>query len=303
MERIKEALRGGLPCNSKGYLESYQENIFQGYMPDRFRNMFIKGSGSELRSKAEAVHSSSMLAYNFFHWVSEKYPLTIDDIKYTQVFFEVKMNVLRGTNPANMDILLIGKKDKRTKLLFIESKFLEYLSSEKYELSKSYENGDYYVNKDWNPFLNAVKLTVDNKENNCSYKGGIKQGVSHLFALTNLANEEAFGFLKNKNGLEIILKDMKSINVRDISFLNLIFEPSEADFKLEHEKFNSYKTLYRLFIKIAEEHTCIKPLFMTYSELWNNQERNKQISKVNNGHLHQYLKERYMRFAEMRKDV
>lgn len=42
MERIKEALRGGLPCNSKGYLESYQENIFQGYMPDRFRNMFMK---------------------------------------------------------------------------------------------------------------------------------------------------------------------------------------------------------------------------------------------------------------------
>ena len=111
MEKIKEALRCGLPCNNKGYLESYQDNIYQGYMPDRFRNMFINGSGSELHSKAEAVHSSSMLAYNFFHWVTNKSPITIKGVEYTDVFFEVKMKAI--TLDANMDILLIDKSKTR----------------------------------------------------------------------------------------------------------------------------------------------------------------------------------------------
>lgn len=297
MGTLKKALRGGLPCDDHGYLKSYLDNIYHGYMPERYRSMFLKGSGNELRSKAEAVHSSSMLGYNFFHWISERNPITIKGIKYTRVFFEVKMNVLDGTNPANMDILLIGNKNGRAQLLFIESKFLEYLSSEKYELSNSYENGNHYVNKDWKPFLKDVLQTVE-EEKRCKYKGGIKQGVSHVFALTNLVNEEAFIFLKKKNGLKEVFRELKSSESCDISFINLIYEPSEVDYKSEHEKFNSYKALYERFILRTRDHNCIEPLFMTYSELWNNIEIEKQIKKVDNGHLYQYLNDRYMRFAE-----
>ena len=301
MEKIKEALRGGLPCDNNGYLDSYLNNIFTGYMPDKFRNMFMDGSGNELRSKAAAVHSSSMLGYNFFHWVSEKYPLTIQGIKYTKVFFEVKMAVLKGTLPANMDILLVGEKEGKMQLLFLESKFLEFLEKRKFILGVSYRNKDkwLYKEKDWFPFLTDVQNCV-NEDNDCVYEEGIKQGVSHLFAITNLVNdnEEAItDFIVNNEFLNGYLDD-DSIRCAEFHFINIIFKPSEKQFKAEYDKYYAYETLYKIFISIAEKHKCIEPYFMTYSELWKMAE--KEIMKVNNGHLHQYLNDRYMRFAEMK---
>lgn len=288
MERIKEALRGGLPCNSKGYLESYQENIFQGYMPDRFRNMFMKGSGSELRSKAEAVHSSSMLAYNFFHWVSDKYPLTIDDIKYTQVFFEVKMEAI--TTDANMDILLIDKSRKR--LLFIESKFLEYLNSKKYDLKDAYREQD-----GWKAFLSDVDKIVPKDNDNSDYQEGIKQGVTHLFALSELKEEKAFKHFNETNGLDLNIKSIQDAN--DIKFINLLFEPN-GEYDYDYKRFDNYIRLYRSFKEIAQQSGIVDDILMkilTYSELWHI--AGEQIKKVNQGHLYQYLEERYMRFAGM----
>ena len=290
MEKIKEALRGGLPCNDKGYLESYQENIFQGYMPDRFRNMFMKGSGSELRSKAEAVHSSSMLAYNFFHWVSEKYPFTIDGIKYTQVFFEVKMEAI--ATDANMDMLLIDKS--RTRLLFIESKFLEYLNSKKYDLKDSYREQE-----GWNPFLSTVDKIVPKNNDNSDYQEGIKQGVTHLFALAKLKEEKAFKHFNETNGLNLNIESIQ--DAKDIKFVNLLFEPN-VKYENDHKKFDNYKRLYESFKKIVQDSRIVDiPInILTYSKLW--QETGDQIKKVKSGHLYQYLEERYMRFGEMPKN-
>lgn len=289
MERIKEALRGGLPCNDKGYLESYQDNIFQGYMPERFRNMFIKGSGSELHSKAEAVHSSSMLAYNFFHWVTSKSPITIKGVKYTDVFFEVKMKAI--TLDANMDILLIDKS--RTKLLFIESKFLEYLEVKKYNLGVTYrkQNG-------WESFLSKVDEIVPEDNVKRDYQEGIKQGVTHLFALAKLKDEKAFKYFNNTNGLNLNIKSIQDVS--DIKFVNLLFEPHSNKFSDEHTRFKNYKNLYESFKRNAQKSGIVDiPIdILTYSELW--QEAEEDIRKVNNGHLHQYLLDRYMRFAEMK---
>lgn len=301
MGTIKEALRGGLPCDNSGYLDSYLGNIFTGYMPDKFRNMFMDGSGSELRSKAAAVHSSSMLGYNFFHWVSEKYPLTIMGIKYTKVFFEVKMAVLQGTLPANMDILLVGEKDGKIQLLFIESKFLEYLGNRKFVLGSSYWKQDkwLYKGKDWLPFLDAVQKCV-NKDNDCIYKEGIKQGVSHLFAITNLVNKskEAITELLINNEYLGNYLDENSIQNAEFHFINILFEPLIVDFRTEHDKYTGYEALYNKFIGVAKINQCFEPVLMTYSKLW--QEAEEDIKKVNNGHLHQYLLDRYMRFAEMK---
>lgn len=303
-ETLKEALRGGLPCDGNGYLDSYLDNIFTGYMPEKFRNMFMDGSGSELRSKAAAVHSSSMLGYNFFHWVSEKYPLTIKGIMYTKVFFEVKMAVLYGTLPAHMDVLLVGEKDGRKQLLFLESKFLEYLENRKYILGISYKKQDKWIHKEkeWLPFLDAVQRCVD-EERDCLYKEGIKQGVSHLFAITNLVNkntEAICDFINNNEFLGDYL-DENSIKDADFHFINIIYEPSKEKYKAEHKKFSSYEKLYKMFISIAKEHKCVEPMFMTYSELWKTAE--KKIKEVNQGHLYQYLEERYMRFAEIQKNL
>ncbi len=297
MNTIKKALREGLPCDNKGYLNSYKANIYEGKMLEEFYNMFDNGSGKEMHSKARAVHSSSMLGYNFFHWVKRNHPITINGTKYSQVYFEVKMRVLKGTTPANMDVLLIGKKSSRTQLLFIESKFLEYLQSERYNLSDSYRKTDKWYShedRDWNSFLDDVKDCVD--ETSCSYKGGIKQGVSHLFALSNLANKRAFNSFVSVNNLQIPLKG-KSYEDVDIHFLNVIFEPSSSLFANEHKLFMDYRDLYNQLIDLSEKYDLIKPEFMTYSKLW--QESGNQIKIVDQGHLYQYLDERYMRFAEM----
>ena len=241
-----------------------------------------------------------MLGYNFFHWVSSNRPIIIDGVKYKKVFFEVKMRVLKGTTPANMDVLLIGEKSGRTQLLFIESKFLEYTQSQKYSLSASYrETSKWYIHegRDWNSFLDDVKDCVD--EANCGYKGGIKQGVSHLFAISNLANKRAFNSFVSVNNLQIHLKG-KSYEDVDIHFLNVVFEPSVL-FENEHEQFKVYRVLYNQLIDLTEKYGLKKPKFMTYSELW--QMVGKQIEKVHQGHLYQYLEERYMRFAEMQKNL
>jgi hypothetical protein len=65
-------------------------------MGEAFQNMFNDGSGSELHSKAEAVHSSSMLSYNFFHWIDEEHPFVFEDVIYTKVLFEVKLKTIKG---------------------------------------------------------------------------------------------------------------------------------------------------------------------------------------------------------------
>ena len=304
METIKKALREGLPCNKQGYLRAFQENVYTGSMQTDFQRMFRDGSGNELDSKAKAVHSSSMLSYNFFHWVTKNRPIKIDGINYTKVFFEVKMTVLKGTNPANMDILLIGKKKRERKihLLFIESKFLEYLENKEYKLGISYENPQKWQDKDtnWMGFLKEVRKKCVDEESICKYKEGIKQGVSHIFALSNLAhkNENAISYLLRNNKCLGHDLNAESIKGADIHFINLIFEPSEKCFTDERKKFKDYETLYNKFMNIVKGHTCINPTFMTYSELW--QMAQNQIMKVNNGHLHQYLNDRYMRFAEMK---
>ena len=244
-----------------------------------------------MRSKAEAVHSSSMLGYNFFHWVSEEYPLTVYGIKYTRVFFEVKMKAIK--TDANMDILLIDKSG--TRLLFIESKFLEYLNSKKYELKDAYREQD-----EWKPFLSDVDNMVPKDNDNNDYQEGIKQGVTHVFALAKLKEERAFNHLNKTNGLNV---DIKSIqDAKDIKFINLLFEPNEEKYSDEHTKFNNYQKLYDEFRIIVQNRESIDipidVLTLTYSELWKMAE--EDIKKVNDGHLHQYLLDRYMRFAEMK---
>ncbi len=59
------------------YFYDFRQNIYGGTMKEEIQKMFLKGDGNELVSKACAVHSSSMLGYNFFHWVAKEAPLRL----------------------------------------------------------------------------------------------------------------------------------------------------------------------------------------------------------------------------------
>ena len=184
----------------KGYLPNYLDGIFPGgrkaMLPGgKFYNMFDEGKGSELRPanvagnnippKACAVHSSSMLAYNFFHWISLNHPFHFSDGKtYDKVYFEVKIPVLRShpKSPANMDVMLVS--DDCHSVLCFESKLSEYTKHGDAEFKPAYtERKNYYNNHFVDNFVEYIKnfQNVDH-----AYNDGIAQMVKHLIAITNL---------------------------------------------------------------------------------------------------------------------
>lgn len=279
MGKLIDALIAGYvgSVNEKGYFDSYRENIYKGEMKGDFQKMFDEGSGGELHSKAEAVHSSSMLSYNFFHWIDAKHPFEWGGVKYTQVFFEVKMKTIIGSPaPANMDVVLIDKNNSH--VLFIESKFTEYTETKKFELSESYKD----ENKWLNPNVAWGKIVDYKPNNNYKYKEGIKQLITHLFGIHGQVVEPCKTF-------ENI--DFESVQMK---FITLIFKPSEKDFADEHEAYNNYHELFKDF-KSNIENAGLKvvPGWVSYSDLW------KDMKEQMPEDLKNYLWERYMKFAQI----
>ena len=177
-------------ADEKGYLPSYIDGIFPGgreamMSGGRFYEMFKDGKGDELEKKAYAVHSSSILAYNFFHWVCKEHPLRFADGKtYDKVYFEVKMPVLKSSPnaPANVDVVLVS--DDCHSMLCFESKLSEYTESKKADFSGSYKvHKNYYNNHFEDDFINFIS---NHKDSDRAYNYGIAQIVKNLIAITNL---------------------------------------------------------------------------------------------------------------------
>lgn len=264
------------------YFYDFRQNIFRNDMDKRFIEMFLEGDGNELVSKACAVRSSSMLGYNFFHWISDETPLTIEFennqiVSYTKVFFEVKMRVFKGKTPANMDIVLTNEKNE---ILFIESKFLEYLETGKFSIAETYKKAESYycLGEKWASLISSLKTDLSGQ-----YWGGIKQEISHMIALNNWAND--------KTTIEELPPYDKK---KDIRFINLVFEP-DKEYGKEHEAYTNYKARYdELHDKLSKNELIpdgIKVCFKSYSELW------PSINCCISPELKQYLINRYMQFA------
>ena len=267
--------------NATHYID-FNSNIFGQTMDERFIKMFQNGSGSELMVKGSSVKSSSMLGYNFFHWISKERPIVIDGIEYTDVAFEVKIPVLKIGGPANMDVVLYNI-DKGN-VLFIESKFLEYVSTEAFKLKPSYHAPKRYYNLErgerWTKFIKEYDTSAPKQ-----YWPGIKQEICHLIGLSNWINDDinisVNGSSINKDG--------------NIRFINLIFQPDKEQFNKEYAKFNSYTELYKEFHNSVENAglipTPLKMEFKTYSDIWSNIKSSAQSELID------YLYEHYMQFA------
>lgn len=294
MSNLKTALRSAFAdgisygnVNSQGYLYSFLDNVYGNKMSVEHQKMFDHGSGGELHSKAEAVHSSSMLGYNFFSWIDEKHPFVWDDVTYTKVYFEVQLRTLCcRSNPANMDIVLEGEKFGQRVLLFIESKFLEYTNHGKLELSEAYFMPKNYYNGSWDSV--AYELHVETHDTH-HYNEGLKQSFCHLVALNALRNEKALNWFNANKGLQI-----ENLNDVEIRFTNAIFCPRK-DFNAEYKKYQDYEELYKWFkgfiASIAPY--SVQPGWCSYSELW--KLMRNQISDTNRK---AFLERRYMNFAE-----
>ena len=164
----------------------------------RAYNMAVTGDGDE-ESKIVTIHSSSLLALLCFFSVSPEHPLTIGEDTYTEVMFEVKNVVIKADRhkPSNVDVLLVSKTPdgKVRKLLFLESKFTEYITHGSVELAPKYR--DFY--KILNDRLLDLKFHIGNyairhrdgskssvfglSSDKSQYLGGIKQVFSHLLGI------------------------------------------------------------------------------------------------------------------------
>lgn len=301
MENLKKALQSPFKkgiirgmLNSKGYFKCFLDNVYDNHMCDNHQEMFNHGSGKELHSKARAVHSSSMLGYNFFSWIDEQHPFVFNDVTYTKVYFEVQLRPLRiNTYPANMDIVLEGDKNGKRVLLFIESKFLEYTENHKIlEMPISYTNS-----KKYNDGCNWVELADKIKEefvDSGQYNEGVKQSFCHLVALDALNSKKALAwFNENNEHLKLHIEDIELV---DILFANAIFCP-QKNFDEECKMYDNYETLYRkhfMTLLVKELHSdSIHPQWFNYSQIWD-----VMKTQINDPKRIEYIQNRYMDFAK-----
>lgn len=206
--------------------------------PDRFKEKFleaISGDGSEF-IKIDTLHSSSLCALLCFYNVNKNNPLFFENVKYTDVFFEVKNKAPK--TPSNMDVVLTDiNENSENSILFVECKFSEYLESSNTTLGKEY-------NKD--PYKRIFDaFNYDEKK---GYKYGLKQIVTHYIGICNFAAKNCESY--NTPCFEGDRRpDIYNKTFKNISFVEVIFEP-EKDNKKDNKK---YKDKYEVYINNAKE--------------------------------------------------
>lgn len=211
------------------------------------------GNGNE-KQKILTLHSSSLLAFLCFNDIAN-HPIKIDGTVYNEVMFEVKNNVINESGtPSNIDVLLMG--DNRKKLLFLESKFTEYLSGGYVTLSNKYR--DLYIklqklNLPFNiKFINVLQesdnshkepdikegIRLYTEDKTSEYLYGIKQAFSHLLGIaTGPAKKQTKG---NEDYTRSLLE-----NADEIKFASIVFN-------CDNKKFDDYKLLYESVFENSE---------------------------------------------------
>lgn len=233
--------------------------IFDLTVTTKMRELFkaaTSGDGDE-RSKIVTLHSSSLLAFLCFFDVSN-HPITIDKTQYNEVMFEVKNDVINASlgKPSNIDILLMGKNRKR--LMFLESKFTEYLSggkvflsperykkfydllSEKLDLpfKASFDKVNHKPDKSHSEPFVTEEYCLKNDVGKSEYLDGIKQAFSHLLGIaTGPANQQALGNEAYKMSL--------LENAEEIKFASIVFN-------CDNDKFKKYDNLYNSVFKNSD---------------------------------------------------
>ena len=262
--------------DEKGYLNDYLDGVFPGGRKQLkeggwFYRMFAKGNGKELSTKVYAVHSSSILAYNFFHWISSEHPFHFSDGRtYDKVYFEVRMKTLKTSNmPANMDVMLVS--DDCRSILCFESKFTEFNQTGDASFSPTYlDKANYYNNYFRDDFINFIGH-FENVPH--MYNDGIKQVVCHLLAISNLeqSNFAMADFLSMNDYIEPEVAQIMLQKPLNISFANLLFFNNQP--AIESKSAINYAALLDKFRATAAfsmyfKNLLLQPIFVnTYDNI------------------------------------
>ena len=283
----------GLIEKTPGSEESFQFNIPNDICSD-IKNIFevgiddfdIKfkescfGQGNEYK-EVNRLHSSALCALLIFSGVSTSNPLILclngKECEFSSVLFEYKNKVIGF--PSNIDIVLVGKYKKESKsvILFLESKFSEYLKSVSIfdELGRSYVRNKYSRIIYNDSFLEEIGLQFCRKNNNEfeiftkkkdgkltdyygfkvmdkeTYLEGIKQMISHYVGIEH--------FVEND------LKDVRKLHYcetdTDVYLGEILFDFS---FETARVCLDTYSTYYK---KLANKLNEINPSIHVVDEI------------------------------------
>ena len=248
-----------------------------GLNPNVFADKYLQatsGLGQEAR-RIRTLHSSSLLGLLCFYGVSEERPLRLNlegrQTTFTSSQVEVKNPV--GTDEtgreheSNMDVVLCGKDAQTGKkvILFLESKFSEYLTWGKYSGISNYVYQKTYGQLEENGVLERMGLRYEEcpdkpgysdldsvKGKTMHYAGGIKQMVSHFLGVKNAAAGKQYEDYDIYLG-EILFK----------------FPDSIED---AQRKFNDYDGLYKTLAKglnlLSEDKFKVLCQCLTYQDVF-----------------------------------
>lgn len=263
------------------------KKIFQIENPLLFHDKFteaVSGSGSELKNIL-ILRSSALCALLFFYNVTEENPLELPDfpnIKFTKSYFEYKTPVI--TAPSNMDVVLTGYDSLKNKnvVLFLESKFSEYLKTTCDIIGLPYLEKNRFYNSDFLKKLN-LKFVEENNEikkqfivkkkikegfkleyidgKDQFYIDGIKQIISHFIGISNFVDgkttEEEKRFISND---------------ADVYLAEILFDKNKDELQSSTTKmsyFDMYEKKYRILTEALQENSQfkIKEKLLYYSSL------------------------------------
>lgn len=243
----------------------------------------VSGDGQEAR-KITTLHSSSLIALLCFYNVSKDHKLQLGNYTFHESYFEVKTKV--GSKPSNMDVVLRGTdRDNNNVVLFLESKFSEYLKPGKAG-SISYNTYFNLYDKlnlfDVNPvpidyisFKNvngALSIEEENQATHRIYCEGIKQMLSHYKGVSGYNEKRAEALNKHKR--------FKADNDEKVILGEILF-----DFGADESKdlFDNYKHCYSQLANIINskdnKFTMLSEI-ITYQDLFKKSANNSILDKV-----------------------
>lgn len=268
------------------------------------RGLFDAAASNE-KERILTLHSSALLAFLCFNDVAN-HPITIDGkVYYDEVMFEVKNDVIHASGgKSNIDVLLMG--ENRKKLLFLESKFTEYLTGGKVDLSPEryeqfydilFKKCTFTFSSDLVDVLNkpdkthkepytVEKIRLSTGEKTTNYLQGITQAFSHLLGLaTGPARKQVQG----NEAYDQSLLD----NASEIKFASIVFN-------CNNEKFKKYNKLYK---SVFENSDAIKEAI---TEVLNKRELNvaivPQLLQYQEVFQHNYLSDKVRAFYQTVSD-
>lgn len=242
------------------YIASSYRNLFGIIDSKNFDAAFeivAYGQGNEI-IKMNSLQSSSLLSLLFFYplFGSSDKGIQIDNITYNKCFFEIKNKVITNNRPSCIDIVLWSEKSK--KLLYLESKFTEYIKvgNNKTYGKSYYDLYDKLKNQGvFNPYFSISRdrkeeLVITTKDNEEQYIDGIKQTISHLIGIFR-GPEENTDAIYSKEYLSSYLKIFEDHNIWDleIEYATILYNPKY----LEDSSIPEYTKLFTRYLKLYTE--------------------------------------------------